>query len=595
MQGRRLEQRQVASSLLRWGHVFCLTNVFIALIIAVPFLLLAPKPSSPQSHIYHIISWIGHVGFLNFIVYLLALFPFSILWPKPRFILFYSTCIATFAQTLLFLDTEVFRIFKFHLNPTVLSFLLQLPVNEFPRLFYKTSLFFLFIGALEFLCAYRLYRYITHKKHDPRMMRISTACILLAFVSTHISHIWADAVGYTPITVHKPSFPLSYPMTAKTFLTKYGWLHTQDYQTRTATLLHTNNSQYLNYPTTPIRTKTPPARHNILLLVVRDLPYAMLSKTVMPHLFAYSQSNLNFTQHYSGSNLSELAPYTLFYSLTPNYWSGISHVGRPPVVIEELLHQDYQLGFFSTGSFETKFYTHGIHTPIRTQTPHNIESKISTNKGVLHRWQAWRSQIHAARPWFSYLEIAPKTGTTLKRTTQNMTSLDLEQMYDVDQLIGDVLRDLQLSQHEKDTIVIITSDTGHTALKHNTASKEPHLHPDSMHIPFIMSWPEHEPRTITHQTSHFDLAPTLLKQALGTNSNPMTYALGQDLLTDPQRTWILASNATEYAIYDGHALTTFNLEGEFEVFENNKRIKKQPNMTLVMHIMDDLSRFNHEH
>ena len=44
-------------------------------------------------------------------------------------------------------------------------------------------------------------------------------------------------------------------MTAKTFLTKYGWLHTQDYQSRTATLLHTNSSKHLHYPTRPYEVK----------------------------------------------------------------------------------------------------------------------------------------------------------------------------------------------------------------------------------------------------------------------------------------------------------------------------------------------------
>ena len=159
--------------------------MFIALVVLF-FLLLAPNPTFHKVIVP--IYQLGHVGFLNFVVYLLALFPLSVLWPKPRFIVFAGAVIATLGQTLLFLDTEVFRLFKFHLNPTVVSFLLEMPVGEFPTLFYKTTLFLLFIGALELLCAYRLYHYMAHQHQNSRTIQVVQRDFVLA-ICTHISYL----------------------------------------------------------------------------------------------------------------------------------------------------------------------------------------------------------------------------------------------------------------------------------------------------------------------------------------------------------------------------------------------------------------------
>ena len=117
----------------------------------------------------------------------------------------------------------------------------------------------------------------------------------------------------------------------------------------------------------------------------------------------------NFQHHYSGSNESDLALYTLFYSLTPNYWPEIASMHQSPVLIDELLRQDYQLGFFSTHSFKTPLFAQGIQAAIRTHTSHKMESELASNQAAVHRWYAWRSQINTGRPWFTYLEIDPQT------------------------------------------------------------------------------------------------------------------------------------------------------------------------------------------
>ena len=37
------------------------------------------------------------------------------------------------------------------------------------------------------------------------------------FITTHLIYAWADAYLYRPITMQRSNFPLSYPMTARSF------------------------------------------------------------------------------------------------------------------------------------------------------------------------------------------------------------------------------------------------------------------------------------------------------------------------------------------------------------------------------------------
>ena len=52
------------------------------------------------------------------------------------------------------------------------------------------------------------------------------------FIATHLIYAWADAFLYRPITMQRSNFPLSYPMTARTFLEKQGFINAETYSQR---------------------------------------------------------------------------------------------------------------------------------------------------------------------------------------------------------------------------------------------------------------------------------------------------------------------------------------------------------------------------
>ena len=55
------------------------------------------------------------------------------------------------------------------------------------------------------------------------------------FIATHLIYAWADAYLYRPITMQRSNFPLSYPMTARSFLEKHGFLDGEEYTQKIGT------------------------------------------------------------------------------------------------------------------------------------------------------------------------------------------------------------------------------------------------------------------------------------------------------------------------------------------------------------------------
>ena len=77
---------------------------------------------------------------------------------------------------------------------------------------------------------------------------IATLFSVSAFLSSHLIYIWADANLYRPVTVQRSNFPLSYPMTAKTFMEKHGWLDKQEYAKRLDAQGIAETSEHIRYP-----------------------------------------------------------------------------------------------------------------------------------------------------------------------------------------------------------------------------------------------------------------------------------------------------------------------------------------------------------
>jgi len=128
----------------------------------------------------------------------------------------------------------------------------------------------------------------------------------------------------------------------------------------------------------------------------------------------------------------------------------------------------------------------------------------------------------------------------------------------VDNQIGQVLSDLNRRGLLASTIVAIT---GITVRNSNEFGKNYWGHGSNfgryqLHTPMIVHWPGRKGEVIEYRTEHFDIAPTIVGQALGCDATPpRVYATGNGLFQRPDRNWSIAHSYMAFAIQvDGYQI-----------------------------------------
>ncbi|PSJ44907.1 alkaline phosphatase [Zobellella endophytica] len=607
--------RDNVSRLIGWGHWFVFFNILLAMAVSSRYLLATGWPDTLLGAGYMLVSWVGHFAFLTFFTYLLTLFPLTFLFPRLRAVQLLGAAIATGALTLLLVDTQVFSLFKFHLNPTVWRLLLDQAQAEeasgWGWLFVWVPLLFL----AELWLAAWLWRWSQRRRRSLTLPLVLP--LLVSFFLTHSMHIWADATLYPAITEQKANFPLSYPMTAKTFLIKQGWLDEDEYRQQAARAAGTP-PQRLNYPLRPLAVQAPDLAPNILLVVADGLRADMLDDITMPNLSRFADRHLRFDNHLSAGNEAESALFSLFYSLPAHYRRDAEAEGITPVLIDELQRQDYRFGLFASGGLEAPLYQDAIFSALRNQPLTPATAGAAGDAEVLARFGDWLGQQHEARPWFSYLYLDALSRLDLPEHQRGPFQPSLERInpadsyrdeqrlalfnryrnavFYTDQLLGQLLATLP-SPSRRDTLIIVTSGHGmeFNDNGNNTWGFGNAYSPQQLHVPLVIAWPgRSQPAQYAHPTSHLDLIPTLMHQALGVQSPHRSYAAGQSLFQeDPQR-WRLASGDEEYAIYQRDDITLFNRRGDFRLLRaEDYRAKPDanPELSLLLQIMNELNRF----
>ncbi|TMP35304.1 DUF3413 domain-containing protein [Pseudoalteromonas rubra] len=222
-----------ASQLLSWGHWFTFANIGLVLIITLSYLAADKAPSTALGWLYMLVTWLSHTSFITFCVFVLSIFPLSLIFPYPRHIRGMAACIATLGISVLCIDAFVYFQLGYHLNlqalPEILS-LIWKTISGSPAI---NSLIVLAIIAsilgFELIVGNHAWRHLERLK-SYSFPKLASSILVTCFATSHIMHIWADANSYFDITMQDNVLPLSYPTTAKTLLARHELLDMQEYK-----------------------------------------------------------------------------------------------------------------------------------------------------------------------------------------------------------------------------------------------------------------------------------------------------------------------------------------------------------------------------
>ncbi|MGN5151423.1 DUF3413 domain-containing protein [Aeromonas enteropelogenes] len=606
--------RDNVSRLITWGHWFSFFNIILAMLIATRYLGAISWPSTTLGVIYLVVSWIGHFSFLSFVTYLLTIFPLTFLLPKEKSLRFISAIVATLALVLLLIDTQVFRLFKFHLNAQVWQLLLDQAQTEEGSIWSIIFVAVPTIFLLQLLLSTYVWRKINKRKRRQYGNQVGLA-LLVCFILTHLVNSWADATLYQPITMQRANFPLSYPMTARSFLAKHGWLDLDQYEKKQAASENNSGSDSrMHYPLRPLNVNAPSSHNNLLVVVVDSLRFDMLNNINMPNLQRYASRNLTFRNHLSSGNDALMGMFGLFYGLPGHYYQDISSEKRPPVLFDEMLRQDYQFGLFGAMEDAQK-YRQSILAGLRKQV--FVSEELDDGK-LLSDWQGWLEKRTPERPWFSLVYLSSPGDYQLPATmkgpfqpeltnfnpatayrAENLQKLEnryKNSVFYTDQLLEQMLTQLQQQGMSDNTIVVITSDHGQefNDTRSNSWGAGTNYSPYQVQVPFVLAWPGRDSQVMSQPSSHLDLVPTLMQGMLGVRNPARDYSIGRSLFDTSPRPWLLAGDQNDFAIYQDNTITHFNKQGDFELLEQKsyRPIKHgNPDMGAMIQVMNELNRF----
>ncbi|MFN1513252.1 DUF3413 domain-containing protein [Vibrio owensii] len=585
------------SRLVGWGHWFAFFNIVASMLIGTRYIVQSPWPETLMGQFYLAASWVGHFGFLVFALYLLVLFPLTFVLPSRKLFRLVAVIFATVGQTVLLIDTQAYQSINLHLNPVVWELLFSEDKSaissDLQHLFVVMPLIFLVQLALS-EWVWRKQRKLSHK-HVGRPL---AAVFFLSFMTSHLVYIWADAYFYNPITSQRSNFPLSYPMTAKSFMEKHGLLDREEYLKRLAE--NQGNIDLVSYPLEKLEFNRRGNKLNVLMISVNNLRADALNQNEMPNLYKFAQDNQNFTNHYSSSN-DTYGAFGLFYGLPSSYASSIKAQGSAPVLLDVLKDQDYSFGLFSGNGFEDDLYSEVIFRGLNLANELD-GTQAHTDKQSIAAWNTWLTE-QAKKPWFSYIEVTtvdnfesePMAANEEIPASERFKKAYEQSVKSADKTVAEIIADLEANELLANTIVVITSNHGSEFNETNTNSwgANSNYSRYQLQVPMVIHWPGMLPAEFTHSTSHLDLSVTLLQDMLGVSSNPYDYSSGRNLFDESRRRWILAGDTREIALITSSQTTVIDKFGNYKLYDNNyKRLREStPKLPVLMQGLTELQRF----
>ncbi|MFD2177291.1 DUF3413 domain-containing protein [Veronia pacifica] len=616
--------RDKVSQLISWGHWFTFFNIIAVMLIGTRYVYSSGWPETPLAQTYQLLTWIGHFGFLVFALYIVILFPISFAIPSQRLMRLFAVIVSTLGITLLIVDIYAFETLHLHLNLLVWELLIsgentQINAHWQTLFIVVPAIFFLEVAIAEWI--WRSLRRLSRKRVGVPIALAFSLC----FVGSHLIHIWADAFFYSPVTSQRSNFPLSYPMTAKTFMEKHGFLDRQEYQKRRAEIRKRQNSDDILYPLEKLTFNNNASgaepKQNLLFIMVDGLRADMLNPIVMPGMDSFADKNLRFNKHYSSSNDTMAGIFGLFYGLPGNYAKSIRAEGLQPELLMTLKKEGYDIGLFSSNNLDNPIYYQSVFSDSLKNMPTVNQPNVSlADKKAVELLTDW-VENHDKTPWFSFLQLSSvdeyEKGGDYKKpfrpaledhqgSVANHSPILLKNSYNnaahyADGLVSELMATLSSKGILDNTIVVFTSDHGveFNETGSNSWGANTNYSRFQLQVPMVIHWPGQAHAAQNDYSSHLDIVPTLMESMLGVSSPSYLYASGRNLfeLTNTPRKWIIAGDSRDIAVVQRGNTTIVDKFGNYHVYDSNYKLQPdgKPQISVLMQVMHELKRFYPNH
>jgi len=575
--------------LCRWGSWFAVANAGLLAVVGLRYLWYYSPLEPVVAWAYAVIAYVGHLSALAYILFLILL-PLILVVPRPRVVLPLGVALASAGLSFLLLDSLLFAENRYHLN--VLTFTMLEP-----QTWAFLAVYFLVGLVIEAALARWVWARTARPPTRPIGRHLALA-LVGCFVAGQFIHGWAQPRFYVPVTAFARYLPLHYQLVSTNLMVKLGLVdRARARELGVGAALRRSADSVLNYPLAPLRCEPPSPKLDVLLVVIDGMRADSLTPAAAPTLSEFAQGAVRFDAHYSGGMASRAGMFSLFYSLPATYWDAFADVAQPPVLMDLFRKYGYQLGLFASSPIYRAQIgldrTALARIPnLRLETSSTLPGSSGRDRTLTDEWYDWLGKRDPARPFFGFLYYNAVVAMEPPDNYPNVAPVPpgaqveavkyaryLAAVHFVDRLIRGVLDDLERRKLADRTVVVITSDHGVEFNEnglgftgHSTAYSELQLH-----TPLLIRWPGRSPGRISHRTSHFDLAPTLLTGVFGCTNPPSDYASGQNLFADHQWDWLIAASYSNFALVEPDQVTIVS-PTSYEIRDRNYRLIPNPTL-----------------
>lgn len=332
---KRFSYKEQVSRSITWGHYFIFVNMLLSCLLGLSYVYAAPPATDFLSFVYLVVTSLGHMSFLAVVFYMVLLFPLAFIG-NFRYYRVIAVILAVIGHTALLFDIKIYLAVKVHLSMTALNLIVR-------ELDFSTGLNynFLFIAVpivigLELFFA-KITTHSLYRDHHPYAVRSILITLISCFICSHILHIWADANKYERITLLRSSFPVHYPMTARSFLSSHGWLNNEVFDANAAA----NIADYMEYPLGKITVDEEQKPKNVITISLNGLSYNDLTQENSKNLMDFKSYAQSFENHYLLYKNEIDNVYSMNFGLPLQYRRALYSGNILPVPFDTMYRQDY--------------------------------------------------------------------------------------------------------------------------------------------------------------------------------------------------------------------------------------------------------------
>lgn len=541
--------------------------------------------------LYYIPGAVSQAALLALVPFLLSI-PFLFISKRK---VFYPTVLVSLSTLLVIFfiaNGKVYSLYRFHINEFVLDMLFGGAAGDIfqfdPSLFITIGLEVLLLAAIMvaiwFICRiiFRRYNYVAAKPI------IITILILLIF--SHLYHAYSNAAKIPGVKRSAMAIPYNVPLTANRFMLKLGVISKKD---MTLNMGGGKNSG-LAYPLSPIDARPDSIQKNIVLIAIDSWNKRAWNAEVSPNIHAFSEKCSEFKDHLSSSNGTTGSLIGMFFSLPASYKDDLDISGTQPLLVNQLIANGYDIQVLASASL--------VHPPFGRMMFSNIPNlRIeSEGKTVYDRdcdiTDDFTNYIdnHKKEPFFSFLfydlahgcEMPAERNQPFKPAWDFPDYLKLNNemdptpfwnlycnsLFQIDSLVGKVLTKLEEKRLLDNTVIIITGDHGQefNENKKNYWGHGSNFSPVQIRVPLMIFDAGKTKQIYEHRTTHYDIAPTLLKEYLGVKNPVEDIGIGYILGDSCNRDWHYVGDYNNYAFVIDSSMNVLEKEysGFVQVFDS---------------------------